>query len=67
MRVESARHIRYLGVAIVALGLLSIASPVLAQESSTTLRGVVTAEQDRAPLAGAAVTIAEIGTYGVHQ
>jgi iron complex outermembrane receptor protein len=63
MRVESIRHVRSPGIAIVALGLLCIANPALAQESSTTLRGVVTAESDRAPQPGAAVSIATIGAY----
>ncbi|HWU86256.1 MAG TPA: TonB-dependent receptor [Kofleriaceae bacterium] len=61
MRVESSRRSRSLGVALVALGLLCIAGPALAQGPSTTLRGVVTAETDRAPQAGATVSIAAIG------
>jgi iron complex outermembrane receptor protein len=69
MSVEPRRHVRGPGGAIVALGviillsLLSLASPAFAQESTTTLRGVVTAAGDGAPQAGASVTIATIGAY----
>lgn len=63
MRVEFIRHVLGPVVAAVALGLLCIANPALAQEPSTTLRGVVTAENDHAPQAGATVSIAQIGAY----
>jgi iron complex outermembrane receptor protein len=64
MRVESIHYVLRLGAAIVALCLLGNANPAHAQEPSLTLRGVVTAGADRAPQAGASVSIAEIGAYG---
>jgi iron complex outermembrane recepter protein len=65
MRVESVRHVLGLGVAIVLVGVLCIATPALAQGPSTTLRGVVTAATDHAPQIGATVTISEIGALAV--
>jgi len=62
MRVESIRRVLGPAVAIV-LGLIFLANPALAQESTTPLRGVVTAESDDAPQPGAAVSIAKIGAY----
>jgi iron complex outermembrane recepter protein len=62
MWVESIRRVLCPAVAIV-LGLVFLANPARAQESTTPLRGVVTAESDGAPQPGAAVSIAKIGAY----
>jgi iron complex outermembrane receptor protein len=65
MRVESLRHVLSPGVAIAALGFLCLATPALAQEPATTLHGVVTAEKDHSPQAGASVLIAKTGAYAI--
>src|SRR5687768_2152107 len=63
MRVASARRVLRLGAAIIAFGLLCItAGPALAQES-TTLRGVVTSQNDRAPQVAATVGIPKLDLY----
>src|SRR5258705_4117791 len=63
MRAESTRHVSGLAVAMVAGALLCIANPAFAQEPSTTLRGIVTAQGDRAPLVGATVGVPKLGVY----
>jgi iron complex outermembrane receptor protein len=65
MRVESARHVPSLGIAIIVSGLLAIAGPAWAQDPGGTVRGVVTAETDRAPQIGATVGVVELGVFAI--
>jgi iron complex outermembrane receptor protein len=69
MRVESIRRVLspgVVGVVVIVLGLLSIASPALAQDAGGgTLRGVVTSENGRAPQVGATVGVPALGVYAL--
>jgi len=62
MRVKAIRHVLRWPPALIAVAILCFAPPARAQEPSTTLRGIVTAE-NHVPQVGASVSIAKLGAY----